>query len=110
MAYVKKGDSVIIDELNFQKFMEYRENKGLATSWEWMTLPAGALLEVTDLVFRTTGARRKKKSDGDKPRRRARSCWVKCCVVTPITYTGQEHLIPSWLLKGVVVSHITPEE
>lgn len=110
MAYVKKGDSVIIDELSFQKFMEYRETKGLTTGWDWMSLPSGTLLEVTGLIFRTTGSRRKKKNETDKPKKRGRSCWVKCAVVTPIRLTGQEHLIPSWLLKGAVVSHIKTEE
>ncbi len=112
MAYVKASDVVLIDEINFEKFMDYRAERGLATGWGWMHLPAGTMMEVQELIFRTTGSRRRRKTKTDESgeeksySRRARSCWVKCNIVTPISRVGEEHTIPSWLLKKAVVSHI----
>lgn len=112
MAYVKTNDIVLIDDINFEKFMDYRAQRGLATGWGWMHLPAGTMMEVQELIFRTTGARRYRKtttddnSDEQTYSRRGRSCWVKCNIVTPINRVGEEHTIPSWLLKKSVISHI----
>ena len=115
MAYVKPEDIVLIDEMHFQSFMDYREKKNLSTHWEWMHLPLGTMMEVEELIFRTTGrwkARKKKDEDGEeyKKRSRGRSCWVKCKVVTPVHMSGQSHTIPSWLLKKSVVSHIVADK
>jgi hypothetical protein len=115
MAYVKTNDIVLIDELNFDNFMDYRAKRGLATGWGWMHLPAGTMMEVQELIFRTTGSRRTRKTktdeDGEKTyTRRGRSCWVKCSIVTPLEKLGEEHIIPSWLLKKAVVSHIQAEQ
>jgi len=35
---------------------------------------------------------------------------VKCSIVTPLEKLGEEHTIPSWLLKKAVVSHIQAEQ
>ena len=111
MSYLNTNDTVIIDNLSFEKFMDYREKKSLSNSWGWMQLPAGALLQVEDLIFRTTGSRKKKRKivnkSGEEEFRtsRGRSCWVKCTVITPVSLTGSEHIIPSWLLKKSIVSH-----
>ncbi len=116
MAYVKPNDVVLIDEVSFDNFMDYRAKRGLATGWGWMHLPAGTMMEVQELIFRTTGGRRYRKTKTDENgeekvyKRRGRSCWVKCNIVTPIHMSGQEHTIPSWLLKKAVVSHIKAEE
>ena len=115
MAYVKTNDVVLIDEINFEKFMDYRAQRGLATGWGWMHLPAGTMMEVQELIFRTTGGRRYRKTKTDENgeeqtySRRGRSCWVKCNIVTPIDRVGEEHTIPSWLLKKAVISHIQAE-
>tara|TARA_E500000331_G_scaffold276777_1_gene269387 strand:- start:34 stop:399 length:366 start_codon:yes stop_codon:yes gene_type:complete len=115
MAYVKPEDIVLIDEIHFQSFMDYREKKNLSTGWDWMHLPLGTMLEVEELIFRTTArwkARKKKDEDGEEytKRSKGRSCWVKCKIVTPIHLTGDSHTIPSWLLKKAVVSHIVAEK
>ena len=116
MAYVKTNDVVLIDELNFDNFMDYRAKRGLATGWAWMHLPAGTMMEVQELIFRTTGSRRSRKTKTDENgeeksySRRGRSCWVKCNIVTPMHLSGQEHTIPSWLLKKAVISHIQSEK
>jgi hypothetical protein len=73
------------------------------------------MMEVQELIFRTTGSRRRRKTMTDENgeetsySRRGRSCWVKCNIVTPIERIGEEHIIPSWLLKKAVVSHIQAE-
>jgi hypothetical protein len=115
MAYVKANDVVLIDEINFENFMDYRAKRGLSTGWGWMHLPAGTMMEVQELIFRTTGSRRTRKiktDDNEKKKvtRRGRSCWVKCNIVTPIHLSGEKHIIPSWLLKTAVVSHIQAEQ
>ena len=112
MAYLKPDDTVIIDSTNFEKFMDYRSSKNLKSSWGWMHLPAGTLMEVKELIFRTTGRKRRKKTSGDedssrKRSRRGTSCWVKCKIVTPVNLSGEEHTIPSWILKKSIVSHIS---
>jgi len=109
MPLLKPEDTVIIDEVNFEKFMDYRTQKNLSTSWGWMHLPAGTLMEVKDLIFRTTGSRKKKRTDADGKEvfRRGRSCWIKCSVISPISRTGEEHTIPSWILKKSIVSHVS---
>ena len=115
MAYVRKNDVVLIDDINFEQFMDYRAERGLETGWGWMHLPAGTMMEVQELIFRTTGGRRYRKTKTDENgeeqtyTRRGRSCWVKCSIVTPIHLSGEEHTIPSWLLKKAVVSHIKAE-
>ena len=114
MAYVKPEDVVLIDEINFQSFMDYREKRNLSTSWEWMHLPQGTMMQVEELIFRTTArwkAKKKVDEDGEeyKARKKGRSCWVKCKVVTPTHISGQEHTIPSWLLRKAVVSNIQAE-
>ena len=43
--------------------MDYRSAKNLSTDWGWMHLPAGALMEVKGLIFRTTGRKKKKKGN-----------------------------------------------
>ena len=43
MAYVKTNDVVLIDELHFDNFMDYRAERGLATGWAWMHLPIEGL-------------------------------------------------------------------
>ena len=111
MAYVKPSDSVLIDSLSFENFMDYREKKGLNSTWGWMHLPQGTMMEVVELIFRTTGRWKSKKTideNGEeyKKRSKGRSCWVKCRVITPMDMSGQEHTIPSWLLKKAVVSHL----
>tara|TARA_B100000700_G_C14932118_1_gene802463 strand:+ start:748 stop:1098 length:351 start_codon:yes stop_codon:yes gene_type:complete len=111
MAYLKPADTVIVDSVSFEKFMDYREKRNLKNSWGWMSLPAGTLLEVKELIFRTTGSRKKRKKfindagDEEFKSSRGRSCWVKCSVVTPVSLTGAEHTIPSWVLKKSIVSH-----
>jgi len=106
--FLKPSDTVIVDATSFQKFMDYREKNNLSTSWEWMTLPKGTLMEVRDLVFRTTGSKKRKRSvvgDNGETKvkyRKGRSCWVTCKVVM----TGNEYTIPSWILKKSIVSHI----
>jgi hypothetical protein len=111
MAYLKPNDTVIVDSVSFEKFMDYREKKNLNNTWGWMSLPAGALLEVKELIFRTTGSRKKRKkfinNVGEEEVKvgKGRSCWVKCLVVTPVSLTGSEHTIPSWVLKKSIVSH-----
>jgi len=109
MAILKPDDTVIIDSVSFEKFMDYRSQKNLSTGWGWMNLPAGTLMEVKDLIFRTTGSRKRKKVDdeGNKTYRRGRSCWIKCSVISPVSRTGEEHTIPSWILKKSIVSHIS---
>ena len=112
--YVKPNDIVLIDSISFDKFMDYRDKKGLQGKWEWMNLPAGAMLEVKDLIFRTTGSKRKKKGKDKNDHEvvkysRGRSCWIKCAVVTPLNLTGEIHTIPSWILKKRVLSKISPE-
>ena len=80
MAYVKANDVVLIDEINFEKFMDYRAERGLATGWGWMHLPSGTMMEVQELIFRTTGSRRRRKTKTDENgeektfTRRGRSC------------------------------------
>lgn len=108
MALLRQSDTVIIDHISFEKFMDYRNTKNLSTEWGWMHLPAGTLMEVKDLIFRTTGSRKRKKLDenGKETYRRGRSCWVKCAVVMPAERVGEEHIIPSWILKKGVVSHV----
>ena len=108
-------DTVIIDDTRFEKFMDYREKKNLSTGWGWMQLPAGTLMEVQELIFRTTGrwkSRKKKDEDGEEyaKRSKGRSCWVKCRVVTPVSRIGEEHTIPSWILKKSLVSHVPHQE
>ena len=115
MAYVKPNDIVLIDELHFQNFMDYREKKNLSNEWAWMHLPLGTMMEVEELIFRTTGRWKSKKKineDGEeyKKRSKGRSCWVKCKVVTPIHLSGKSHTIPSWLLKKSLVSHIIADQ
>jgi len=116
MAYVKSKDIVLIDEVSFEQFMDYRAERGLATGWGWMHLPSGTMMEVQELIFRTGGGRRYRKAKTDEngeekiSSRRGRSCWVKCNIVTPISRVGEEHTIPSWLLKKAVISHIKNEE
>jgi len=114
MAYVKPEDIVLINEMHFQNFMDYREKKNLATHWDWMHLPLGTMMEVEELIFRTTSrwkSRKKTDEDGEEysKRSKGRSCWVKCKVVTPLHLSGTSHTIPSWLLKKAVVSHIIAE-
>lgn len=108
MPLLKPSDTVIIDAVSFEKFMDYRSQKKLATDWGWMQLPAGTLMEVTELIFRTTGSRRRKKIDdeGKETFRRGRSCWIKCSIISPARRVGEEHIIPSWILKKAVVSHV----
>ena len=109
MAFLKPADTVIIDNVSFEKFMDYRNQKNITSTWGWMHLPAGTLMEVKGLIFRTTGRRKKKKVDekGKETFRRGRSCWIKCKVVSPVSLTGDEHTIPSWVLKKSIVSHIS---
>ena len=114
MAYVYPGDSVLINDLHFHSFMDYREKRILSTSWDLMHLPLGTMMEVEELIFRTTGrwkSRKKKDEDGEEQtkRSRGRSCWVKCKIITPMNLNGQSHTIPSWLLKKAVVSHVIAE-
>ena len=111
MPLLREQDTVIINETSFEKFMDYRKEKNLSVEYGWMMLPAGAMLEVKGLIFRTTGRRKKKREDGDGKTvyRRGRSCWVKCSVVSPVSMTGEEHTIPSWILKKSVISHIKAE-
>ena len=108
MPVLKEQDTVIISETSFEKFMDYRKEKNLSTDWGWMMLPAGSMLEVKSLIFRTTGRKKRKKrdSEGNHIYRRARSCWVKCSVVSPVSRIGEEHTIPSWVLKKTIVSHV----
>ena len=108
MPLLKEDDTVIINETSFAKFMDYRREKNLAIDWGWMMLPAGAMLEVKGLVFRTTGRRKKKRknSEGEEVYKRGRSCWVRCAVVSPVSRVGEEHTIPSWILKKTIVSHV----
>ncbi len=114
MPYLKPDDTVIIDSTNFEKFMDYRSSKNLKSSWGWMHLPAGTLMEVKELIFRTTGRKRRKKISSDeeskRTSRRGTSCWVKCKIVTPVNLSGEEHTIPSWILKKSIVSHIKAAE
>jgi len=111
MPILKESDTVIINETSFEKFMDYRKQKDLSVDWGWMNLPAGSMLEVKGLIFRTTGGRKRKKTDddGNVSFRKGRSCWVKCSIVTPINRMGEEHTIPSWILKKTVVSHVQCE-
>lgn len=111
MPLLKEQDTVIINETSFEKFMDYRKEKNLSVEYGWMTLPTGAMLEVKGLIFRTTGSRKKKREDKDGKTiyRRGRSCWVKCSVVSPVSMTGEEHTIPSWILKKSVISHVKAE-
>ena len=110
--FLRPDDTVIVDSTSFQKFMDYREKNNLSSGWGWMTLPAGTLMEVKELVFRTTGSRKKKKTfvneNGEEGVKysRGRSCWVKCKIVMPATHVGEEHTIPSWVLKKSIVSHV----
>ena len=108
MPLLREQDTVIINETSFEKFMDYRKEKNLSVDYGWMMLPTGAMLEVKGLIFRTTGARKKKREDseGKTAYRRGRSCWVKCSVVSPISRIGEEHTIPSWVLKKSIVSHV----
>ena len=111
MALFKQGDSVIIDSVSFSKFMDYRYERNLATNFEWMHLPPGTMLEVKDLIFRTTGSKKKKRKfinengEDDVKYTRGRSCWVKCSIVTPLRRNGEIHIIPSWILQGSLASH-----
>jgi len=114
MAFLKKQDIVLIDQLSFENFMNYREKHNLGSSWDWMSLPSGTMMEVKGLIFRTTGRRRYQKiatEDGQEEMRykRAKSCWVKCSIVTPMHLTGEEHIIPSWLLRQAVINVIPSE-
>ena len=111
MPLLTERDTVIINETSFEKFMDYRKEKNLSVDYGWMRLPAGAMLEVKGLVFRTTGRRKKKREDkeGKTSYRRGRSCWVKCAVVSPVARIGEEHTIPSWVLKKSIVSHVKAE-
>tara|TARA_B100000214_G_scaffold331601_1_gene272646 strand:- start:240 stop:599 length:360 start_codon:yes stop_codon:yes gene_type:complete len=111
--FLRPEDTVVVDTTSFEKFMDYRQKNNLNSSWGWMTLPAGTLMEVKELIFRTTGRKKKKKfvnEDGgeDFKYSRGRSCWVKCKIVTPISHIGEEHTIPSWVLKKSIVSHVSP--
>ena len=115
MSYVKQDDIVLIDSINFENFMDYREKRGLKDTWGWMHLPAGTMMEVKDLIFRTTGRRRKKKTTDENDVETTkysggRSCWVKCSIVTPLNLTGEIHTIPSWVLKKRIVSKISAKE
>lgn len=115
MPLLKEEDTVIINETSFTKFMDYRREKNLSIEWGWMQLPAGSMLEVKGLIFRTTGRwKSKKKIDENgeeyKKRSKGRSCWVKCSVVSPINRIGEEHTIPSWILKRTVISHVSASE
>jgi len=115
MSYVKPNDIVLIDSISFENFMDYREKHGLKGTWGWMHLPAGTMMEVKDLIFRTTGRRRKKKvkdeNDGKTVKYSGgRSCWVECSIVTPLNLTGEIHTIPSWVLKKRVISTISAKE
>ena len=106
---------MLIDAIHFESFMDYREKKNLLNTWPWMHLPVGTMMEVEELIFRTTGrwkSKKKKEEDSDeyKKRSKGRSCWVKCKIVTPIDLTGQSHTIPSWLLKQSLVSHIIADQ
>ena len=112
---VEPEDIVLIDSISFEKFMSYREKRGLKDTWGWMHLPAGTMMEVKDLIFRTTGRRKKKKATDEndietKKSSGGRSCWVKCTIVTPINLTGEIHTIPSWVLKKKIVSRISAKE
>ena len=108
MPLLKEQDTVIISETSFEKFMDYRKEKSLSVDYGWMKLPAGAMLEVKGLHYRTTGRKKKKREDGEGKAsyRIGRSCWVKCSVVSPIARIGEEHTIPSWILKKSVISHV----
>jgi len=112
MPLLNPSDTVIVDSISFDKFMDYREKRNLASSWAWMSLPSGTLMEVKELIFRTTGSRKKKKKVIDESGNenvkysRGKSCWVKCTIVSPISLVGQEHTIPSWVLKRSIVSHV----
>ena len=108
MPLLKPEDTVIIDSISFEKFMDYRSSKNLSTDWGWMHLPAGALMEVKDLIFRTTGRKKRKRinDNGEEVYRRGRSCWVKCSIVMPPDRVGEEHVSPSWILKKGVISHV----
>jgi hypothetical protein len=114
--FLKTSDTVVVDSTSFEKFMDYRNKNNLGTGWGWMTLPAGTLMEVQELIFRTTGSKKKKKKfvnkDGteDFKYSKGRSCWVKCKIVTPISHIGEEHTIPSWILKRSIVSHVAAGE
>jgi len=115
MAYVRPDDIVLIDSMSFENFMDYREKRGLKNTWGWMDLPAGTMMEVKELIFRTTGRRRKRKSTDENGNETikssgGRSCWVKCSIVTPLNLTGQVHTIPSWILKKRIVSTIPAEK
>ena len=108
MSLLRQQDTVIINETSFEKFMDYRKEKSLSVDYEWMKLPAGTMLEVKGLLFRTTGRKKKKREDseGKVSYRRGRSCWVKCSVISPVNRIGEEHTIPSWVLKKSIVSHV----
>ena len=113
MPLLREKDTVVINETSFTKFMDYRKEKNLSTSYGWMMLPAGSMLEVKGLIFRTTGARKKRKmgdEESSSSNRRGRSCWVECSIVTPINRIGEEHIIPSWVLKKTVISHVEAAE
>ena len=74
-----------------------------------ISILASACVILLMLILRTSHRIKKKKSDEEENtvRRRGRSCWVKCSVVTPIDRTGEEHIIPSWILSKHVLSQIT---
>lgn len=115
MPYLKPDDTVIIDSINFEKFMDYRSEKNLKNTWGWMNLPSGTLMEVQELIFRTTGRKKSRKKAEESreeynKRSKGRSCWVKCKIVTPVKLSGEEHTIPSWILKKSIVSHISVGE
>jgi len=114
MAYLKPCDTVVIDTINFEKFMDYRTKKNLTGTWAWMNLPLGTLMEVSELIFRTTASRKSVKkldeSAGEyKKRSKGRSCWVKCKIIMPIDLTGNEYTIPLWILKKSIISHVKKE-
>ena len=115
MAFLNKKDIVLIDQLMFENFMSYREKRKLKNDWPWMTLPSGTMMEVRELIFRTTGRRRypkiNKPEDSQEPKPRARrSWWVKCSVITPLEMVGQEFVIPGWILRPALVNTIRAKE
>jgi hypothetical protein len=111
--FLRATDTVVVDSTSFEKFMDYREKNNLNRGWDWMNLPAGTLMEVQELIFRTTGSKKRKKKFVNKEGvedfkySKGRSCWVKCKIVTPVNRIGEEHTIPSWILKRSIVSHIS---
>ena len=59
---------------------------------------------------RSQRKRKKIDDEGKETYKRGKSCWIKCTVISPVSLTGEEHTIPSWILKKSIVSHVSQAE